>query len=150
MFLKYLNLFDFLLRNTPGFSKLYKLFLFNKINQAINNQNQNYTYRHPTEGNLLYLTADQIQLIEKAISSKKEECATESLDRINLEPIYSFILEKDLVLAAMFKLIIEDQYEKDPNAIAAYNIIYRDSLAFQNLETEVFNEMLKSRELLHN
>ena len=150
MFQKPLNFLNFLLRNTLGINKVYNLFLRNKIKQAINNRNQNYVYHSPAGTHVFELTANQIELIQKAISSRKEECAIESFDQIDLKPIYHFLLQNDLALAAMFKTIIEDKYEKDPNAIAAYNIIYRDSVAFQNLETEVFNEMLESRELLHS
>lgn len=150
MFQKPLKLLNFLLKNTLGINTVYNFFLRNKINQAIKNRNKDYIYCNPIGSNISELTSDQIQLIEEAISSKKEECATESFDHINLKPIYFYLLQKDLALAAMFKNIIEDEYENDPNAIAAYNIIYRDSIAFQNLETEVFNEMLNSDELLHN
>lgn len=150
MFQKPLSFLSFLLRNTVGLNKLYDSFLKNKVKQAISNRNQNYTYYNPIGRSISQLTSDQIKLIEDAISSKKEECAIESFGRINLKPIYYFLLQNDLALAAMFKIIIEDEYENDPNAIAAYNIIYRDSIAFQNLETEVFDEMLESRKLLHS
>tara|TARA_Y100000592_G_C5443594_1_gene304764 strand:- start:806 stop:1261 length:456 start_codon:yes stop_codon:yes gene_type:complete len=150
MFQKPLNFLSFLLRNTFGFNKVYHLFLRNKIKQAISNKNQNYIYYISPAQTVTELTYQQIELIQEAISLKKEECATESFNTIDLKPISNFILTKDIILAEMFESIIEDEYESNPNAIAAYNIIYRDSVAFQNLETEVFNEMLESRELLHN
>ena len=151
---KLLNSLDHLLQRLPLVNFAYsgyKDFLIKKlVKQSLLNSSSEHTFVSSQGESLTSLNDTRIELISNAIFLKKEECITDNSKDINLYPIYSYLLNYDNILAEMFKNVIEDEYENDSNAISAYNIIYRDSKAFQDLETEVFDEMLKRRDLLHN
>lgn len=149
-----LNSLDRLFQRTPILNHIYNdyrnFLIKNAVIKSLNKFPKKHTYFSSSGESLTHLSLSRIALIEKAVALKKHQCILNDSTNINLYPIYLYIFEDDKVLAEMFKTVIEDEYENDSNAISAYNIIYRDSKAFRDLETEAFDEMLRSAELLHN